>query len=242
MKRLSRFSEFIVERQDVAIHQNVSKLYDQLWKLFKEQYEDRDLNDHRKIRTNENWFIAPIENFITPFFIMISPERGSTACFGRIQFAGGNQVPFISLGSYDPEMDVHFNDFARAFVQSKEIIVHELTHFYDFLKYGTRQSSDVQKMTTGDYFNKYVEQNAYYFQGVDNIIEEIKANKQILQNFNTFKRRFLKSSRAMVSNDKNQIELFYETLTEINKRKFLKRLYLLYQDLCMVNSVKTISI
>ena len=244
MSKISNFESFInEERQDLSIHRRLEEMFEQLFSLFTSQYCDKDLNNP-KYYSNDKWFMAPVSGFVvTPFFICVRPNEpgGSHAGFMTFNFKGKKnvQIPGLILGGYNPDNELEYHTFMRSFTSFKEIIIHELAHFLDYLKLGRQpQTSDLSKLSLPEYYNRYVERNAYYLQGVHNIIKKIKDNKSILSSFDRFKSHFLHSSDFTGSSSiKSQLVEFFENLTPDNKKKFIKRLYLLYQDIKLANSI-----
>jgi len=125
----------------------------------------------------------------------------------------------------------------------KEYIYHEIIHYLDvkrgkdknfMLKSGTKQAKSREEFATAsgkdkaekyekmfsDYYNSPEEFNTHFMQYVYNNIENFVLNKASLGSFDDFKKNIIEGDAKH----------FFKTLDEKYKKKFLKRLFIVYNN------------
>ncbi len=112
------------------------------------------------------------------------------------------------------------------------VFVHEFIHYLDNKRH--KQGQLKVKASTGstDYFNSPHEFNAYYIQGLSDFFEYYPIFKKLMDDTEEFKELFPTYNSFISYAAKTEVwhKEFYAALSEKYKKKFLKRLVLVWQD------------
>lgn len=227
MKFIKSYKLF--ERKDLYLNKHLNDLYEKLTKSFSNTYNGKNIS----IYNNEGTWIFPIGEMPTPFFLSFT-TKVINAGFGSIT-TDGNKYPLLQLPFKKEKEILDFfwkREAKLTFYMAEEIIennkttiIHELTHYVDFLKKGSDLPKSVllggeEKEIIKKYYNSYQEINAYFMQTINYVIEEVNKNKSLLENLNRFKSYFV----SFMGDSFTQLD-------DRNKKRILKRIYLLFEEL-----------
>ena len=197
------------ERKDFKLNNDInllnSKFIDSLSnKLNKQPIE--------KYSHKSGKYIFEIDGFETPLLLIISTNNGHPGGFGRIE-SGGITYPTIFI-----KMDnVTSYNILKYFNDNSNILKHELSHYSTFLKTGKYSNSNKDNDT---YYSDNDEVNSYYIQNLDDMINIVKGNLYLLDDFNEFLKLYI-----------SNIGEYYDNLKLEQKKKLQKRIYSLFNNL-----------
>lgn len=113
---------------------------------------------------------------------------------------------------------------AKGLFSSNDVLVHELTHLLDNIRYTPTYKSHAQDTTSdkglNDYYNSSEEQNAYYQETIYRFKQYIKNLQQMNINLSS-----IKSFDDFLNVFKYKYAGNFSRLTDKNKRRFTKRVY-----------------
>jgi GNAT superfamily N-acetyltransferase len=170
--------------------------------------------------------------------ILFLPASDINAMFSRTNNALifhilDGAFPMRELSNPDRGDKYREEEFAKLRFNSwveERVFVHEFVHYLDSLDYGETYKSYSQKskgeaISMKDYYNTPEEYNAFYTEGINNIIKNIK--KYYVGDFKSFIKKVYQLSQT---NNEPFRRRFLSSLNERNRRGLIKRLYDFYNS------------
>jgi len=214
------FKKYMInEREDMKHVHKILKFWNKLIKYIKNHYVSEDLkwlDDEKGFALDMGLIDSEYTNY-TIYFILDFGENMN----GYYSYDNKDLVIFlhesdIKLKNIIDKIPYKTLDFFNFFVKYFEKIIyydtfaHEFTHLIDDIKHSFKKITNTSELNDSEYFNDYVEINAF-------ISQELFYYRNKIKQYKTFK-----EFKDIFTRD---ITTFWENLNPSNKKRVLKRLY-----------------
>ena len=235
--RLNKYLKEATYKSDKQFRKEAEKAYTKLIKYLKKVPVDSLM----EYKPEKGIAIFGKEIGYPDIIFIINPGRGMAGFSESGTTIGGKKYAVIMLYGLKRQ----FNDLTPEFMGqsasaiSKGTFIHEFIHYLDAVRGNFENSVDaLSKGGDKAYFNTASEFNAYFQEistSVENIIlaaSKLPTSFSLDKWLTTFD-GFIKATKAYLKNHDRTLNDFYNLLNKKYKRKFIKRLYTLYE--AMVN-------